>query len=535
MPGQRSEGSGRIGTVTIRIIVCSATAALFALLNRASAFFEVAEGVSLVFPASALALVAAALSGWWGVAAAFVGFMVSPWGLQTDLFRLVFFSLAVTVQAAVPALARFRPVGTTTARVLRVVSYGAVVNTLLSALVAVPGVALLANPPFDLRQTGLAFASWFLGDMTTIVLLGVPALLLLRPSLLLDDVQLAIFRRWAGRWRLHVAMAVLVAAVVAAMEVFGGAWLLRAQWIAVFLLVPVLVNAAIGAVGGGLLTNGLVGIVYVGEVLHLARPATRPEMFQHVFSSYLNLAVFAVAAIVAGLFAGRSRALLAELEDHRRQLQDGFERVVTALAAAIEAKDSSTQGHVQRVARLAVAVGRRMGLDGPRAEMLRYAAILHDVGKIGIPEDVLNKRGPLGPEERRLMEEHVRIGVEILRSVDVLSPAIPFIQYHHERWDGRTDGAHAAYHGLKGDEIPLEARIIAVVDAFDAMTYERPNRTAQTNEDAIAELRREAGAQFDPAVAQALIDVVEGRSDAESSGRWPVLGGAPDRWHPSRS
>jgi len=149
-----SEGSGRIGTVTIRIILCAATAALFALLNRAGAFFEVAEGVSLVFPASALALVAAALSGWWGVAAAFVGFMVSPWGLQTDLFRLVFFSLAVTVQAAVPAVARFRPVGTTTVRVLRVVSYGAVLNTLLSALVAVPGVALLANPPVSPSRAG---------------------------------------------------------------------------------------------------------------------------------------------------------------------------------------------------------------------------------------------------------------------------------------------------------------------------------------------------------------------------------------------
>ena len=521
---------GGIGSVATRVAVCAAVAALFAVLNRTGVFFEVAEGVALIFPASALALVAAALLGWWGVLAAFVGYMISPWGLQTDLFRLVFFSVAVTVQAAVPALARFRPAGSTPVRVIRVVLFGAVLNTLLAALVAMPGVALLARPPFEVRQTGLAFASWFLGDMTTIVLLGLPALLLLRPSLLLDDVQVGIFRRWAGRWRLHVAMGLLVAAVVAAMEVFGGSGSMRAQWIAVFLLVPVLVNAAIGAVGGGLVTNCLVGVVYVGEVLRLARPATRPEMFQHLFSSYLNLAVFAVAAIVAGLYAGRSQALLSELDEHRRQLQLNFERVVTALAAAIEAKDASTQGHVQRVARLAVAVGRRLGLDGQRAEMLRYAALLHDVGKIGIPEEVLNKRGDLDPEQRRLMVEHVRIGVEILQSVDVLAPAIPFIQYHHERWDGRTDVAHPAYFGLKGEEVPLEARIIAVVDAFDAMTYERPNRSAQSNAEAISELKREAGAQFDPDVAQALVDVVEGRAARDSSGRWPVIGGAARHW-----
>jgi len=252
-----------------------------------------------------------------------------------------------------------------------------------------------------------------------------------------------------------------------------------------------------------------------------------------LFSSYLNLLVFVGAALVVGLAWGRADTLVRELDEHRRLLQENFERVVTALAAAVEAKDPLTKGHVQRVAKLAVAVGKEMGLAGPKLEMLRFAALLHDVGKIGVPEQILNKSEPLTPEEREIIERHVTVGVEIIESVDILGPAIPFIRYHQERWDGCTDAKtlkYPAYFGLKGEEIPLEARIIAVVDTWDAITSDRPYRRAQSPEVALEELRTEAGKQFDPEVVKALQRVVSSRDGVISSDRIPIVGAKLPKW-----
>jgi len=509
-----------------------------AFLNRNVSAFWVAEGVALVFPASAVTVVASLLLGWWGVAGALVGFLLTPWGLSTTVARTVFFACAAALQGAIPLLVGLRAEGSTRHRVLRALTWAAVLNTLISAIIAAPGIAMATGNSLVSERVVLAFTGWFVADMTAILLFAFPVLILIRPRLLLDDFQIGVLQSW-GRHRgiSFVTIAMVVAAAVT-MELTVSAGDIHIHWIALLFLAPVLLAAATGAVGAGLLVNGLAGVVYVAQVLRLLDPGPGTELFRDVIPSYLNLLAFAVAAVVTGVYAGTTRALLAELDSHRRLLQKDFERVVTALAAAIEAKDPTTQGHVQRVSRLAVIIGERLGIAGQRLEMLRYASILHDIGKIGVPEEVLNKKGPLTPDEFKILERHVTIGVDILQSIDILAPAIPLIRYHQERWDGRTDTRYPGYHGLKGEEIPLEARIISVVDAWDAMTNDRPYRAAMSEKHALKEICNEAGAQFDPDVVNALTGIVGEDLPEETSGRWPVLGGAEPPWfaeaeHPS--
>jgi putative nucleotidyltransferase with HDIG domain len=213
--------------------------------------------------------------------------------------------------------------------------------------------------------------------------------------------------------------------------------------------------------------------------------------------------------LTGGWMGGRNRRLLDRVQAHEEQLERDFERTVASLAAAIEAKDPTTEGHVQRVAHLAVLVGRKLGYDERRLRILRYGAMLHDVGKIGVPEAILNKPGGLTPTEKELMEQHVEIGLRIIRDVEVLREVDPLIRYHQERWDGARSGVkYPGYFGLRGEEIPEGARILSVVDAFDAITHDRPYRAGNSVEAALDELRQEAGRQFDPRLVEILAEVL---------------------------
>ncbi|NOZ78221.1 MAG: HD domain-containing protein [Acidobacteria bacterium] len=521
----------RVAVRTAQALGVFGIAVLTALANSMSAEFNAGHGVSLLFPAAAIAVLAGMFFRWWGVAAVFAGYLVSPWGPATiGLEQTFFFALTGALEAAIPAAVRFQETGPTVNRVLRTVLYGAIFNTLVSGVAGVIGIWTWAAIPLTSQQIAMSFVTWVLGDMMAIFLVAFPTILLLKPGVLLDDDARLCFRKWVTGWRAFLPFIVLIAADIAAMDILVPRAGINIHWLGAFLVGPVLAGAVFGGVGGGLLAAGISGLAYVAEVVHLLLPAGRAAVFQAIMTTYVTLAIFIVAGIVAGIFSGRNRVLLHELDEHRRLLQKNFESVVTALAAAIEAKDKTTEGHVQRVARLASRVGRRLGIEGPRLEILRYAAILHDIGKIGVPELILNKRGPLTHDERKVMESHVTIGVEILETVDLLRPAIPSIRYHQERWDGRTDMEYPGYFGLQGEEIPLEARIIAVVDAFDAMTNDRPYRNAMTIAGAIAELRREAGHQFDPAVVGTLLALLENEKDEDISDRWPVLGGRTEGW-----
>ncbi len=182
------------------------------------------------------------------------------------------------------------------------------------------------------------------------------------------------------------------------------------------------------------------------------------------------------------------------------ELKQTFYEIVFALADTIEKRDPYTAGHTKRVMDYSVATGVEMGLGKEELEKLKLAAILHDIGKIGIRDAILLKTERLTDEEYRIIQNHVIYGAEILQHVKQLKDIIPGVKYHHEKFDG------SGYpEGLKQQEIPLIARIIAVADTFDAMTTDRPYRKGLSVETAIEELKNKAKTQFDPAVVEAFL------------------------------
>jgi len=184
----------------------------------------------------------------------------------------------------------------------------------------------------------------------------------------------------------------------------------------------------------------------------------------------------------------------------RRQiqdLQDQFVELLQSLSETIDARDPHTRGHSRRVARYALAVARRMEWPSERRRRLEIAALLHDVGKLGVEAFILAKPATLDEREMAAVRYHPLLGVRILESVQQLADIIPFIRHHHERFDG---GGYPD--GLKGSDIPLEARILSVADAFEAITSNRPYRRARTPQEALEEIRKGAGSQFDPRVVE---------------------------------
>ena len=187
----------------------------------------------------------------------------------------------------------------------------------------------------------------------------------------------------------------------------------------------------------------------------------------------------------------RVRSLFRSKEIHD-QLDDA-ERVIFALAKAVEAKDGGTEAHVERVGRTAQALGQAVGLTGDVLHQLYLGGVIHDIGKIGIPDAILRKPGRLEPWEIEIMRRHVPIGVEIAAGLRSAAGLIPIIQYHHEWYDGSGYPNH-----MSGDRIPLVARIVSICDAFDAMISDRPYRKGMTLAKARATLREGAGTQWDP-------------------------------------
>lgn len=170
---------------------------------------------------------------------------------------------------------------------------------------------------------------------------------------------------------------------------------------------------------------------------------------------------------------------------------------VKVLAGVIDAKDPYTRGHSDRVRKMSVRIGTKLGFNEKRLESLVFGAFLHDIGKIGIKDEVLKKQGPLDPSEYKYIQEHPLIGVKIVEGIDFFNDKIPMIRNHHEHFDG------SGYpDGLIGEVIPLEARIIAVPDAFDAMTSLRPHRRAMPLEDVLIEMESGKGKQFDPHILE---------------------------------
>ncbi len=210
-----------------------------------------------------------------------------------------------------------------------------------------------------------------------------------------------------------------------------------------------------------------------------------------------------VEAIAASLGAALHRAeLMAELER-------AFTTTLAALSSTVEAKDDYTAAHGEDVAELAERVALRMGLNASRARDVRYAAMLHDVGKIAVPSEILHKPGPLDDAEWKVMRSHAAVGGELVERIDAFAHLAPAVRASHERWDG---GGYPD--GLTGERIPLAARIIAACDTYDAIVTDRPYRAGRTPAQAIAELRRVAGTQLDEQIVAALLGELAGESPA---------------------
>ena len=376
-----------------------------------------------------------------------------------------------------------------------------------------------------LRQRGSRDAAWIslssIVAMAALPLLGARGAILLAAGTVLATWGQPLVKRAfnTGQLVLSMAAGALVYDLTGGSAIDDGSfpWLLVPFVLA--LLTYCLVNGALVA-----------GIVRLAEGVPV-RAVVLGTMVKTV-PNYLGYGLFGLLLAVlwdnSGAAIGPAAALLlllplfiarwayAQFVEEQR----AYERTVTTMMAAVETKDVYTRGHSERVARASELIADVIGMRDDRATSLRYAAILHDLGKLGVPTRVLQKSGGLSDEEFAAIQLHPGRGQEMVREIQFLGEALEGIYHHHERLDG------LGYpQGLRGKEIPEFARIIAVADAFDSMTSTRSYRGARTPEEAVAELRRCAGTQFDPVYVEALVTGLEGAGWSSELGAMPEVTG----------
>jgi HD-GYP domain-containing protein (c-di-GMP phosphodiesterase class II) len=288
-------------------------------------------------------------------------------------------------------------------------------------------------------------------------------------------------------------------------------------------VLPVL-GLAIGAVAVN------TGLVSMAISLSTGAPFKNVWQLNYAWTTSTQIALTFVGLVIAqvtasdgmvGLFLFVVPLLIArQFYQRYTGLRSTYAGTVRSLVAVIEAKDPYTRGHSERVASYATAIAGALGLRPTHIEQIELAALLHDLGKVGVSRRILVKDGQLDSEEFSEIERHPAIGAHIIESVPFLADLAPLVLHHHERPDGTGYGE-----GLSGDEIPVEARILAVADCYDAMTSTRPYRAALTKSAAAAELARGAGSQFDPAAVGALLGWL---GSAEESAQYPGLADVGD-------
>jgi hypothetical protein len=491
----------------------------------------------LVFPFTpAISLTAGLLFGWLGIAGTVAGQLAAVWITRNSPTEALALSLSFALVGAagwaifhyVPKLGRGLPNLRSFLWILAAALGGGLTGSVLTLVAAGPAGPAAGIPP------AMWIWNWGTSALVSVALLAPPVLLLFdrygrrwmvpipdefrgedrqrdRGILGSGEETVVVFAapaRDTGKGRrdllLGSGMVLAAAAVGLALIRFlpGGT-----EWTPLIYLLPILWAALHYGLRGGILAASGSGICHLLGLAGLVVLVGVPGMKQEAWTERADLLILSLAGALVGWSRQREVRLREELLESNRLLRRDLVRVSDALIQAIEAKDAYTGGHLRRVSEYAVAVGERLGLRGRDLETLHYASLLHDIGKLGVPESVLRKEGPLDAQEIGIMRQHPEIGARMLERLELLGGAAPLVLHHQERFDGERLGQHPGYpQGISGEQIPLGARIIAVVDAFDAMTTTRPYRNALPQVEAAAVLRRERGRQFDPRVVDAFLD-----------------------------
>ncbi len=227
-----------------------------------------------------------------------------------------------------------------------------------------------------------------------------------------------------------------------------------------------------------------------------------PESRGQNFANMQTLANQAAIALERSILLSEFRQQAKQIEAAYAELEVTYDRTLTALMSALDARDRETEGHSMRVSRVACLLGEEIGLSGHQLKALERGALLHDIGKIGVSDTILHKPGKLTENEWKIMRVHPDIGARIVEGIPFLQETLPVIRYHHERWDGSGYPM-----GLKGKDIPIQARIFAIADVFDALTSSRSYRKKSSAEDAVQYLREQASILFDPEIVEAMTEI----------------------------
>lgn len=486
----------------------------------------------LVFPFTpAVSLTAGLLFGWLGIAGTAAGQLAAVWITHRSFYDALIFALSFAL-TGIAGWAIFRYVPKLARGLLNLRSFLWALGAAFLGSMAGGALTLVSVGPAG-QTPGMWIWAWLTGALVSTALLAPPVLLLFDRYGRRWMVPIHGEFRWEKRRRESEALAsgeetvilspepslqtrkglkdlLLGSGMVLAAAAAGLAlvWLLPRgnEWTTLVYLLPILWAAINYGLRGGLLAASGSGICHLLGLAALVIAGV-PGIGWEVWSGRADLLILSLAGALVGWSRQRELRLREELIESNRLLRRDLVRVSDALIQAVEAKDAYTGGHLRRVSEYAVAVGQKLGLRGRDLETLHYASLLHDVGKLGVPESVLRKEGPLDDHETGLMRQHPEIGARMLERLELLRGAAPLVLHHQERFDGELDGQHPGYpKGIAGEQIPLGARIIAAVDAFDAMTTTRPYREALPVEEAATVLLREKGRQFDPRVVDAFLD-----------------------------
>jgi len=227
------------------------------------------------------------------------------------------------------------------------------------------------------------------------------------------------------------------------------------------------------------------------------------EASKKVKAGDLEVNVNSVSNDELALLTENFNQMIKSMRDSKNQILASYDNTLMGWSKALEYRNEETKGHTDRVLELMVKAARGLGIEESKMDHIRRGALLHEIGKMGIPDMILNKPHALTEEEQQIMHRHPVYACEMLKDIEFLKPALSIPYCHHEHWDG------SGYpQGLRGEEIPIEARIFALVDAWDAITTDRPYRLAMTKEEAIKTIRNEIGTHFDPGIGERFLKLV---------------------------